>query len=347
MDAKQEQYKHLQTLLAKQRKLFSHSVCLHPDASNQNCSTPITRAHTIQRANILESIAKNGHVAQFRANESGNPKRPLYSVEQIGINEATTFSGFCNRHDSQTFGPIDSNEIELSGEQTFLFAYRPLCREVHAKMAAEKLYQYSKEYAETHKDSFAAEFLNGCLVGTTHGLAALLHHKKVFDDCLARRAFDEMRLFAVQFDQPSCFFCSSGFSPEFTFDSRLIQDLNDLSFIQDNLTLTVWNINQLATVIFAWHSSSDKSCIPLVKSLEASPKKRWANLCLSLAFEHCENVVFSDDWWCSLSSRNQNKLGRRVASGGTAVERKPNCLADDGHTSLDWTVCNVIKRGEW
>ena len=49
-------------LLDRQRSEKLKGYCLHPEASETNCSQQIVRAHTVQRRGGLAAIAENGHV---------------------------------------------------------------------------------------------------------------------------------------------------------------------------------------------------------------------------------------------------------------------------------------------
>jgi hypothetical protein len=119
----------------RQRKIFRRKDCLHPSAPKE-CKGGIVRAHSVRRKADLSSIARNGHVYQGRADPSvlmksgGKPKSVL-----IGINEASTFLGFCGHHDGVTFAPLETRKFESSDEQCFLLAYRNLAREFYVKRA--------------------------------------------------------------------------------------------------------------------------------------------------------------------------------------------------------------------
>jgi len=55
--------------------------------------------------------------------------------KQVGRNQATTFTGLCQKHDSELFRPIDINEFDVSNQQQkFLLAYRSVLRELHTRI---------------------------------------------------------------------------------------------------------------------------------------------------------------------------------------------------------------------
>ena len=111
---------------------LSFNRCLAPEG---DCKNPAVSAHTVQNARILELLQRNGHVKAFTQGLDKNGKL-LLSIEDVGRNKATTFEGFCARHDTSLFLSIDTRPIDTSShEQLFLLAYRAVAREIHAQMA--------------------------------------------------------------------------------------------------------------------------------------------------------------------------------------------------------------------
>ena len=92
------------------KKLKSKSLrCVFPC-----CNERAIQSHTISKEDALRSISKNGKVITFKSIIKGTTRimEPTY----IGINEATTFRGFCKKHDL-LFERIDhglyENEYDL------------------------------------------------------------------------------------------------------------------------------------------------------------------------------------------------------------------------------------------
>lgn len=94
--------------------------CLHPE--NDKCEGKIVKAHAIQNNKILKRISENGHLVTMDERELG-----IFQTSEFrGRKIATTFKGFCQKHDKQTFQPIEDSEIIPTEEQIFLFTYRTL-----------------------------------------------------------------------------------------------------------------------------------------------------------------------------------------------------------------------------
>jgi len=126
-------------VLQKSAAAFNWKTCLHYDASPTECRGPIVRAHTVQKRGGLSRIALDGHVYWWRRTSADAVKQSA-AVEPVwtGINEATTFTGFCAGHDSKTFRPVETKEFAGTQEQVGLMAYRTICMEIFAKTGAMK-----------------------------------------------------------------------------------------------------------------------------------------------------------------------------------------------------------------
>src|SRR4051794_29336564 len=86
------------------RKVYETKVCLHPEADAAACSRGIVRAHTVRRGADLRAIARKGHVYQGAADSRTLDKTGGRIIPTlVGINNASTFWGFCHKHDSTTF----------------------------------------------------------------------------------------------------------------------------------------------------------------------------------------------------------------------------------------------------
>jgi hypothetical protein len=57
-----------------------------------------------------------------------------------------------------------------------------------------------------------------------------------------------------------------------------------------------------------------------------------------MAFEVSDNVVFRGEWWESISEPDRQRLAGRAFSGVGDIDRKPDCLADDGVQALTSAV---------
>jgi hypothetical protein len=107
--------------------------CLAP---GMTCKSSAIQSHSLQNSRVLDLLARAGHVKALGKRihkEAG----PVIRFEDVGRNQATTFTGFCSKHDSEIFKPIDDNAFRPTDSQhLFLTAYRAVAMELHAMMEA-------------------------------------------------------------------------------------------------------------------------------------------------------------------------------------------------------------------
>ncbi len=120
----------------KIKKHFGRKYCLHPEASIGSCKGNIVNAHTVQRSGGLSRIAKEGHVYGFKPTMKmmiDNDGKIIPNL--IGLKHASTFTGFCSLHDSETFKKLEIEPFSATPEKCFLLAYRAFSRELFTKRA--------------------------------------------------------------------------------------------------------------------------------------------------------------------------------------------------------------------
>jgi SEC-C motif len=101
-------YEHMRAM----RDQFGKGRCSHPEAGPDTCGGRVIRSHTIQKHGGLAAIAEDGHVISVRSAF----ERLRYNEGQIipakmGVNRASTFLGFCDRHDSEMFKSVENGTI--------------------------------------------------------------------------------------------------------------------------------------------------------------------------------------------------------------------------------------------
>lgn len=105
--------------------------CLWPF---DNCRHHVSKAHSIQNSRVLDMLQKNGHVIMPQitmAIETG----PAIHFKEVSRHKASTFTGLCNRHDSEIFRRIDIDTFDREKpEHLFLIAYRSVIKEYHTTL---------------------------------------------------------------------------------------------------------------------------------------------------------------------------------------------------------------------
>ena len=109
------------TKIEREIKDKKNKTCLYPDCDSKD----IIKSHSIQNK-ILKSISNDGMlVSHVRTVEQSYGVQGLGpKMIEIGRKNASTFKGFCKKHDSELFSPIGDNDYKNNSLQNFLFTYR-------------------------------------------------------------------------------------------------------------------------------------------------------------------------------------------------------------------------------
>ncbi len=125
----------------------TEKICSVPNSMKNKCTKQIIRAHTISKSNCLAEIAdETNHVLGLKPSLSSLVKnKGTINPERIGINSASTFTGFCSYHDNKIFLPLETKVFTASNEQCFLLAYRSIARDVYMKSGSENFTSFMKK----------------------------------------------------------------------------------------------------------------------------------------------------------------------------------------------------------
>jgi len=325
------------------RKYFDTGYCLHPDASPTTCVGPIVRAHTVSRSGSLNRIAQEGHVYTFSSSQNLS-NDDLIAPRLIGVKKASTFTGFCKRHDNITFEPIERYPFRSIPQHTFLLGYRVLCHELFNKKAnVEWVFPYQRRHLDRGKsreDQMMIQFqIHQLNEGNVIGLRGLVHYKTTYDTALRAEDFSDVYYYVVRLSTTPDFLCGATHMPDIDFTGRVLQDIGDTSIIVDHLTFSLIATESGGAIVFSWHGKSDIA-EQFVKSLDALSDYELPHAIVRFTFEYFENVFVSPNWWKGLDGTTQRRLLQRQWAGLPATGRTDDCLIDDGLRVVNWIIAS-------
>ena len=332
----------LSELLTVHRKIWTKEYCLHPQQTS--CSGNIVQAHTIQRGGSLERIARNGHVYTFKTDTAKILKTGMPEINLVGINKASTFTGFCGYHDNYVFQPIEKEAFTISEETGFLLAYRVLCHELFLKKAWKEELLYAKDNLDKGKplarqveiQDLADQFL----IGVEAGLNDLTSIKAKYDETLIKHDYKDVKYYAILLEEIPDFVCSGFTQPLYDFKGNQLQDLADLSVISENLAFSIIATDLGGSIIYSWADKNISSTM-LIKSLMNLSHEKQISASARFAFENFENLFISPNWWESLDPYIQQKIFERHLSGTPDYPHMASGLIDDGLDLVSWKVTKI------
>ena len=307
--------------------------CLHPEASDQNCSNRIIKAHTIQRAGGLRTIAENGHVVSGKRGFEKIFKNDGELVpDLIGIGDASTFMGFCSFHDNSLFEPIESHAYSLDHEAAFLLAFRALAYEYLTKKNSIRSIELQREM-DRGKDfptqGAIQQSLHVFLAGSLRGLQDLRNWKSDYDQRFREKNYGSAPHYAVEFEGVLPFVCSGAFHPEVDFHGNRLQIISRGNATFEHVCVNVSAVGPKSFIAFGWTGAKGGPAERFVESFRAVTSSEKANAALILAVEQLENTYFTPSWWNALTASSRNHLIERMRSGIGFRSIRPNTTYQD------------------
>ena len=205
------------------------AYCSHPEASHKTCGERIVRAHTIQRKGGLAAITENGHVISVKAGFEDIFKNEGEIVPRaISARDASTFTGFCDRHDNEMFKPVETGEPVLNEEAAFLLSFRALAYELFMKQSALRCIPIQRENDKGKPfdaQCFIQQHIHAYEHGLKRGLDDVTRWKSEYDVAFVDKRFDSFRFYSVAFSEVLPVVACGAFHPEFDFNSHPLQQL--------------------------------------------------------------------------------------------------------------------------
>lgn len=88
-------------------------ACYAPASMHEDCDKRIVQAHTLSKSSSLKAIAdSSNHVMGVVMNLPSLIKTTEDGFQKIGINQASTFTGFCAVHDRILFSCLENENLQ-------------------------------------------------------------------------------------------------------------------------------------------------------------------------------------------------------------------------------------------
>jgi hypothetical protein len=214
--------------------------------------------------------------------------------------EASTFTGFCKKHDNNIFADLDGREFDGSPRLTFLSAYRTLCREIFVKtghLAAMNVGRSLDRGKGIEAQISTQQIASDTSAGAVAALDELNDLKNRFDTALLKSNYTEFAFANYHFSQRPNLVCAGGFNPRRDLSGSFLQNL-DLDTKTENVFFSILPDQSGFWASFLWlrgHSLM-RQFVENAESKFCSPGGMYA-----IALSHIENTFIRPSFWDALS----------------------------------------------
>lgn len=331
-----------QGFIKEQKKQKNRGRCLHFDAGNR-CQEIIS-AHSIQKSRLLSAITKDGHVYTLATEVSQlNKSKGMPTYQKKGINNLSTFLGFCKYHDNELFTPIDNQYLVPTNQQVLLYAYRSLAREVLVK---ENVLNMLRHRISKTDHPFIKQYCEDYKSGTDFGFINLKRHKLLHDQSLKSRKFDDVRyvLFLSNIKPTIAF--SGLLYPDFDFIGNQLQDLGNHKQELELITFCSAPTSHGWGYLFSWHHSSSRVCTDFMRSLATMMHEghNVGDILFRMVILNCENCAISPEWWEALSETQREQITAKGGSNALPFTPMKSTYLREGLEGISgWQFDSVIS----
>ncbi len=329
--------------------LYEKGDCLHPDAGSSTCSRKIIKAHTIRRNGGLNRIARNRHV--YTLLKDGKPFdhsrwEPSSGPNRVGTRRASTFTGFCARHDNNLFAPLEKEPFHGTTEQMALLGYRAICYETYMKERDLAGSELRRERDKGMPLTFQWRWQNAVAIhnsGVSKAIEEVNSLKGRYERVVFEKCFSELDYYMVKFNGSLEVMCSGTAQATHDFRGNRIDQLGYLNLAANWLTFSLIATDDGGAAVFSWPADHLKSRGVLM-TLDELPDAALPHAIVRFTFEFFENTYFSPAWWDNLEKQTQVQLKERQLReivgplGENEYPRADNCLIDDGIRAVHWTI---------
>ena len=309
---------------------YKFKECLHPEAP-ENCHGDIIKAHSVQKSGSLRKIAENGHVLtpviDFYSNK--------FNMQKIGINKASTFTGFCKFHDNELFSPIEDRPLELIRHHAFLIAYRCLSKELYNKRRNADI-DTSRNIDNSDMRALVERTDEVLRIGTRRALSTDMQMFDKMQNAISRNQFRETKFYAFEIDAIPEIMCSGVTNANYDFNRNKLQNVAGYSPLE-LITLSLLPYRGHGVVFFAWYGKS-KVNRKLINSLLSLSDSQIPDAILRFIFHYFENFFVAPSWWNQLPDYKKQGLSDRFESSFDPKTFPYVDMTPDGLEYVNWRV---------
>lgn len=262
----------------------------------------------------------------------------------VGWNQASTFNGFCSKHDKSIFSIIEDEEILPTEEQVFVLGYRGYCHELYQKNSALRASQFLTENLLKGK-SIEEQFHYGQRIAASNAgvKKAVLEFSEIkneiLDKSFTQKDYDRFSSYFIEFSGEQVIAACGAISPDFDVFNSPLQHLHDLHSNGEHMSVNLINENKKILFTLLWPREYSK-CTKFVSSLNQLKESEIVRVVFAILFGYLENVYFSESWWVGL--RESERLAIANLSQNVFYSRY---LPELNFYPIKWEIEKVIKKG--
>lgn len=286
-------------------------TCLCP---YNKCKNKTANCHSVQDSRILSSLADKGHVHMIKPN-IGQIQQNMQTIplqfQRLSVHKATTFSGLCNKHDSEMFEAIDTGDLDLKNPQhAFLLTYRSVLKEFAVLIESENMIQAA--FKEKIKNGIINQVEYGAeIIDAAYQILkakSFSEYKRKFDELFCARKYNGVCYRSIVLATKCRFAVSTTFS---TLEMSAKKDVPNL------ITINVFPYHNGTYVLFSALAEDEAGMEAYLQEFFNSTGYHQLYVLSKIILRNCENIAFAPDLVESWPERKKAAILQYFEETGT------------------------------
>jgi hypothetical protein len=284
-------------------------TCKVPNTIKEECSKRIIKAHTISKSANLKYIQRDGKVYTMFINYLAIKDNPKIELKLQGINTASTFYIFCQRHDKELFSPLEDKVFVFSKKQIFLLAFRIIAKSIYLKEQQIKLFSEQVPLYDrglnTNQQRYIQE-ISSLFSNFDLQLKNIQNIKDIYDTNLINKDFNSIKYYCIVIDKIPEIMNSGSFFPDIDFYGNI----NEKALDNNAIFTSIINVDNKGIIIFSWNEELEsRECNQFINSLHIIPNVNKIKAVTCLFFKKVkENLCISPSWYDDLTQSKKDLI---------------------------------------
>lgn len=297
---------------------LSRKGCMAKGLAGTPCAGKVARAHVVSKASTLKPIAQDGHLLRYD-DRFDFTRFPYVKFDffEVGVGRATTFYGFCARHDRELFSCVENEGFDARPDQCFALAYRAVAHEIHSRAGSDRFLGGVAQRVPVRHAAKAQNFAATTLRGQQAARDGILLTAAGFSTLLPKEAKRGAEHLVIRYGGVLPFAFGGAFAPMWDFENRKFQSIGAGEPASGYLALNTATAVGRSHVVLSWLIEAKPRLRTLLCQIQSMPLATAGHAVLEMALEGLGTLVFSPGWVRSLDPQATTALERLLVHGKT------------------------------
>lgn len=286
------------------KRIAKVKMCFHYDTNA--CQGKIKKAHSLQKNGVLSKLEytqnKNNIIFSFSELNNDGFFAPD-GFKNLGKKDASTFTGFCDKHDSIIFSPIENEDIDPhSSEHLFLLVYRAFAKEYHENL--QQLMGFiESDILNSLNPIDAIESINGAKLSVRDMTSV----KEKLNFMLQHKSYENLYHFTYELNYCIPIASASSITPTFSYSGKTLNQSQSEKVVYENVFVNIIPLNGKTLLMLSCFTEDSKS-LKYIQEIEVLDQIELQKVFSSIIISEISNTFFSPVIWYRMSKREQEDL---------------------------------------